>query len=65
MMSGAKTAIAAIIFAVGIGDIGQGARIPLSPDNHNGFLTHDGQQVWSKQNGDILRQVASATKGGR
>ncbi len=51
------------IFAVGIGDIGQGARIPLSPDNHNGFLTHDGQQVWSKQNGDILRQVAFAAKG--
>jgi uncharacterized protein YegL len=51
------------IFAIGIGDIGQGARIPISSDGNTKFLTHDGQQVWSKQNGDILRQVADATKG--
>ena len=26
-------------------------------------MTHDGQQVWSKLNGDILRQVATVTDG--
>ena len=26
-------------------------------------MTHDGQQVWSKLNGDILRQVATETDG--
>ncbi len=51
------------IFAVGIGDIGQGARIPVSSNGGDKFLTHDGKQVWSKQNGDILRQVAETTKG--
>jgi Ca-activated chloride channel family protein len=51
------------IFTVGIGDIAQGARIPVSADNHKEFLKHDGQTVWSKQNGDILREVATATDG--
>jgi Ca-activated chloride channel family protein len=51
------------IFTVGLGDIAQGARIPVSADNHKEFLKHDGQTVWSKQNGDILREVAGATDG--
>ena len=51
------------IFAVGLGDIAQGARIPVAADNHKEYLKHDGQQVWSKQNGDILREIATATEG--
>jgi Ca-activated chloride channel family protein len=50
------------IFTVGLGDVVQGSRIPVGED-HRQYLTHDGQQVWSKQNGDILRQVASSTDG--
>jgi uncharacterized protein YegL len=59
----AHEANGARIFAVGLGDIAQGARIPLAADNRKEYLTHDGQQVWSKQNGDILRQIATATEG--
>lgn len=51
------------IFAVGLGDIAQGARIPVAADNHKEFLKHDGQLVISKQNGDILREIATATDG--
>src|SRR4051812_4945154 len=51
------------IFTVGLGDIAQGSRIPIGGEDHQQYLTHDGQQVWSKQNGDILRQIASTTAG--
>src|SRR3954452_2452724 len=40
------------IFTVGLGDVAQGSRIPVSAENNRQYLTHDGQAVWSKQNGD-------------
>jgi len=49
------------IFTVGLGDNDQGARVPAA-DRH-GYMQHDGQQVWSKLNGTILRQIATATGG--
>jgi uncharacterized protein YegL len=58
----AREATGVRIFTVGLGDVAQGSRIPVSED-HRQYLTHDGQQVWSKQNGDILRQIASTTDG--
>ena len=51
------------IFTVGLGDFEKGSRIPLESDHHISYLEHDGQQVWSKLNGDILRQVATETDG--
>jgi Ca-activated chloride channel family protein len=51
------------IFTVGLGDVSQGSRIPVGGEDRNQYLTHDGQQVWSKQNGEILRQIASTTEG--
>jgi Ca-activated chloride channel family protein len=51
------------IFTVGLGDVVQGSRIPVGGEDHKQYLTHDGQAVWSKQNGDILRQLASTTDG--
>jgi Ca-activated chloride channel family protein len=51
------------IFTVGLGDVAQGSRIPLGDEGREHYLTHDGQQVWSKQNGAILREVAKATGG--
>ena len=51
------------IFTVGLGDMDKGSRIPLESDNHRDFLEHDGQQVWSKLHGEILRQVATETDG--
>jgi Ca-activated chloride channel family protein len=51
------------IFTVGLGDVAQGSRIPLGDENRQQYLTHDGQPVWSKQNGDVLRQIATTTDG--
>src|SRR3954462_2363970 len=51
------------IFTVGLGDIAQGSRIPVGGDDRQQYLTHDGQPVWTKQNGEILRQIASTTDG--
>lgn len=51
------------IFTVGLGDVVQGSRIPVGADSQKEFLTHDGQEVWSKQNGDILREIAMTTGG--
>jgi len=55
------------IFTVGLGDMDKGSRIPLEADghrnDHGGYLEHDGQLVWSKLHGDILRQVATETDG--
>ena len=51
------------IFTVGLGDMDQGARIPETRDGSSGFVQHEGQQVWSKMNGQILSQIATATDG--
>jgi Ca-activated chloride channel family protein len=51
------------IFTVGLGDMEQGARIPIESNDRRDYLQHDGQQVWSKLHGDILRQVATETDG--
>ncbi|MEM9660211.1 MAG: VWA domain-containing protein, partial [Planctomycetota bacterium] len=51
------------IFTVGLGDMDKGARIPVAGDGGVKFLQHDGQPVWSKLNGEILRQVAVETDG--
>ena len=51
------------VFTVGLGDMDQGARIPESDSRHGGFIQHEGQQVWSKMNGQILSQIATGTDG--
>jgi len=51
------------IFTVGLGDIDQGARIPETDGRRGGFVQHEGQQVWSKMNGQILSQIATDTDG--
>ena len=51
------------IFTVGLGDMDKGSRIPLESKDRSGYLEHDGQLVWSKLHGDILRQVATETDG--
>lgn len=51
------------IFTVGLGDMGQGARIPETEDSRRGFVQYEGQQVWSKMNGQTLSQIASVTDG--
>lgn len=52
------------IISVGLGDTGEGARIPQR--NENGsltFLQHDGQEVWSKMDERLLKEIALTTSG--
>ncbi len=49
------------IFTVGLGDMDQGARIPETESRRGGFLQYQGQQVWSKMNGQVLEQIATQT----
>lgn len=52
------------IFTVGLGDMEHGSRIPIRlASGGRSYLQHDGQQVWSKMNGDVLKEVAMTTDG--
>lgn len=51
------------IFTVGLGDFDKGSRIPVETRDHAAYLEHDGQLVWSKLNGEVLKQVATETDG--
>ncbi len=54
------------IIAIGLGDEHQGRRIPVTDERGNRtFLTHNGQEVWSRLDADMLRKMANATPGGR
>lgn len=47
------------IFTVGLGDPGEGARIPIRDESGNlQYLTHEGQHVWSRVNEELLREIA-------
>jgi Ca-activated chloride channel family protein len=56
-------ALAVPVYSVGIGDAGEGARIPIEVDGQRVYLTYDGQEVWSKMNAELLRDIALATGG--
>jgi len=50
-----------LIFTVGLGDAAQGARVP---DRKPGtWVTHEGQQVWSKLDTSLLGELARRTSG--
>ena len=52
------------IIAVGLGDDATGSRIPITgPNGEKTFLKYKGQEVWSKLDSDMLREVAYATNG--
>lgn len=52
------------IFTVLLGDSGTGARIPQSDGSgRSTFLRYEGQEVWSKANEGLLRQIAARTGG--
>ncbi|MEK6270927.1 MAG: VWA domain-containing protein [Planctomycetales bacterium] len=51
-------------FTVGLGSMEKGARIPVRLASQNrSYLQHEGQEVWSRMNGDILKEVALAGEG--
>ena len=51
------------VFTIGLGDFEQGARIPDDQSRSQSFVQHQGQQVWSKLNGRILKKIATETAG--
>lgn len=51
------------IYTVGIGDEGEGARIPVETGGRRGWLTYEGQEVRSIMDADLLRRVADAAGG--
>lgn len=52
------------IISVGLGDSGEGARIPKRADDGSlVFTKHDGQEVWSKMDESLLKEIALATSG--
>ena len=52
------------IFAVGIGDAREGARIPATTAaGENVYLKHEGQEVWSRMDEALLQEMALRTGG--
>lgn len=51
------------IFTVGLGDAGEGARIPLQTQSGRQYVMYQGEVVWSKMNPDLLREIALAGGG--
>jgi Ca-activated chloride channel family protein len=51
------------VYTVGIGDDVQGARIPILVNGRRSWLTHDGQQVWTKMEPSTLKATALAGEG--
>lgn len=51
------------IYTIGIGDSADGARIPMEVDGQRIYVTYEDQEVWSRMNPGILREVALATGG--
>lgn len=51
------------VFTVGLGDEAQGARVPAKDAGTGLFLTHDGQEVWSRMDSQALRDMALAGGG--
>ncbi len=50
------------IFTVGLGDADHGARIPKAGQS-KAYLEYQGQQVWSKLDGSLLKEIALKTSG--
>ena len=47
------------VFTVGLGDMTEGTRIPVTDENgQTHFLQHGGQEVWSKMNPAVLQEMA-------
>jgi len=52
------------IITVGLGDTGEGARIPRrQADGSLAFIKHEGQEVWSKMDERLLKEIALTTAG--
>ena len=54
------------LLILGLGDENEGKRIPITDSNgRRTFMKYNGQEVWSRLDGDTLRKMANATPGGK
>ena len=52
------------IFTIGLGDSGEGARIPVRDDSGKiQYVKEEGKEHWSKADQDVLKQIALTTGG--
>jgi Ca-activated chloride channel family protein len=52
------------IIAVGLGDTKDGARVPVwNESGERRFMKHQGQEVWSVLDEQLLKEIAAATEG--
>jgi len=51
------------IYTVGLGDIRDGSRIPIERNGQETYLTHEGQEVWSTMQPELLSEIAIAANG--
>ena len=51
------------VYTVGLGDPTDGGRIPVERDGTRTFLTHEGEEVWSIMDAQLLSEVAMAGEG--
>ena len=51
------------VYTVGLGDTVDGSRIPIDRNGTRSFLTHEGQEVWSRMDAELLSEVALAGNG--
>ena len=52
------------MITVGLGDIGEGARIPQRDKaGRLSFVQFEGQEVWSKMDSELLQEIADVTSG--
>ncbi|MEQ8768719.1 MAG: VWA domain-containing protein [Planctomycetota bacterium] len=52
------------IFAIGLGNSEEGARIPVRDEYGNvTYVKHDGQEVWSRMDEKLLQEIALSTNG--
>lgn len=51
------------VVTIGIGDAREGARIPVYESGTRRYIVHEGQEVWSKMDPTLLKQIADAGEG--
>ncbi len=51
------------VYAIGLGDKVEGARIPVREGGRTTYLVHEGEQVWTKLDPTLLAEVARAGGG--
>jgi Ca-activated chloride channel homolog len=51
------------LVVVGLGDSSEGARVPILVGGQKRYLTYEGQEVWTKMNAELLRELAVAAGG--